>query len=74
VWRKVSRPLVDQLQRGGDSSRPRLTPEQRATLLEPHLPDIELLEQVTGESFADWKQYRDGGTYGSRRSAAEQTA
>src|SRR5215213_2333009 len=30
VWRKVSKPLVDQLQRGGDPSRPRLTPAQRA--------------------------------------------
>jgi hypothetical protein len=67
VWRRVSRPLVDQLQRGGDPSRPRLTPEQRAALVEPHLPDIELLERVTGESFADWKGYRDGGTFGSRR-------
>ena len=46
----------------------RLTPEQRATLLEPHLPDIELLEQLTGESFEDWKGYRDGRTFGSRRS------
>jgi hypothetical protein len=70
VWRKVSRPLVEQLQRGGDPSRPRLTPGQRATLLEPHLPDIELLERVTGESFADWKGYRDGGTYRSRRATA----
>jgi hypothetical protein len=67
VWRRVSKPLVDQLQRGGDPSRPRLTPGQRATLLEPHLPDIELLERVTGESFADWKGYRDGGTFGTRR-------
>jgi hypothetical protein len=67
VWRKVSKPLVDQLQRGGDPSRPRLTPEQRDILLEPHLPDIELLERVTGESFDDWKGYREGSTFGSRR-------
>jgi hypothetical protein len=73
VWRKVSKPLVDQLQRGGDPSRPRLTPEQRATLLEPHLPDIELLEQVTGESFADWKGYREGSTFGSRKAEDAQT-
>ncbi len=55
------------LQRGGDPSRPRLTPEQRATLVEPHLPDIELLERLTGESFEEWKGYRDGGTFDSRR-------
>ena len=41
----------------------------RHVLLEPHLPDIELLEQVTGESFEDWKGYREGSTFGSRRSA-----
>ena len=69
VWRKVSRPLIDQLQRGGDASRPRLTPEQRAVLVEPHLPDIELLEQLTGESFEEWKGYREGSTFGSRKAA-----
>ena len=69
VWRRVSRPLIAQLHRGGDQSRPRLTPEQRVALLEPHLPDIELLERVTGESFSDWKTYRDGGTFASRQAA-----
>ena len=48
IWRRVSRPLIAQLHRGGDHSRPRLTPEQRVALLEPHLPDIELLERVRG--------------------------
>ena len=70
VWRRISRPLVEQLQRGGDEARPRLTPEQRAALLEPHLPDIDLLEQVTGESFEEWRGYRDGGTFGSRRASS----
>ncbi|WP_181312998.1 sulfotransferase family protein [Nocardioides campestrisoli] len=69
VWRTVSRPLVAQLHRGGDESRPRLTPGQRAFLLEPHLPDIALLEELTGESFEDWKTYRDGGTFSSRTGA-----
>ena len=69
VWRRVSRPLVAQLHRGGDPARPRLTPEQRSALLAPHLPDIELLQQVTGESFADWLGYRDGGSFESRRGA-----
>jgi len=72
VWRRISKPLVAQLHKNGDAARPRLTPEQRAALLEPHLPDIELLERVTGESFEDWKGYREGGSFESRRAAAGQ--
>ena len=34
-------------------------------------PDIELLEQVTGESFEDWKTYREGSSFESRRCAAK---
>ena len=30
VWRTVSKPLISQLHKGGDPSRPKLTPEQRA--------------------------------------------
>ena len=67
VWRSASKPLVSQLHRGGKSNRPRLTPAQRDALLEPHLPDIELLERVTGDSYDDWKNYRDGGSFDSRR-------
>ena len=69
MWRRVSRPLIGQLHKNGSAGRPALTPEQRAELLAPHLPDIELLEQVTGDSFAEWKGYRDGGSFVSRRSA-----
>jgi hypothetical protein len=67
IWRHASKPLVSQLHRGGRPDRPKLSPAQRDALLEPHLPDIELLEKVTGESYADWKIYRDGGSYDSRR-------
>jgi hypothetical protein len=67
VWRTVSRPLISQLHRGGDQSRPRLTPEQRAALLAPHLEDIALLEEITGESFDQWRTYRDGGSFQTRR-------
>jgi hypothetical protein len=74
LWRRASRPLIARLHKGGDPARPRLTPGQRDALLEPHLPDIELLEQVTGESFEDWKGYRDGGSFETRRVDAGVTA
>ncbi|MDR6176477.1 hypothetical protein QE364_001189 [Nocardioides zeae] len=67
-WRRLSAPLVGQLHRGGSADRPRLTPEQRATLLEPLRDDIALLEEVTGESFADWLDpQRAGSTFAGRR-------
>lgn len=69
-WRAVSAPLVAQLHRGGAPSRPRLTPEQRATLIEPHREDIAQLEEVTGASYGDWLVYREGGTFASRRTGA----
>lgn len=69
VWRKASRPLITRLHTGGDSNRPALSVDQRAQLLEPFLPDIELLERVTGEDFSDWKRHRDGGSFASRQAA-----
>jgi Sulfotransferase domain len=69
VWRTVSKPLISQLHKGGESSRPRLTPQQREQLVAPHRDDIELLEQLTGESFAEWKSYREGSSFESRRNA-----
>lgn len=68
VWRKVSKPLINQLHKGGETGRPKLTPEQRNILLKPHLEDIALLEDVTGESFADWRSYREGDSYAARSS------
>jgi hypothetical protein len=69
VWRRVSRPLIGQLHNGGKPARPKLSPEQRASLLHPFLPDIALLEQITGESFEQWRLHRDGDTFHSRRQA-----
>ena len=69
VWRKLSKPLINQLHKGGEASRPKLTPEQREQLVAPHLEDIELLERLTGESFEEWKAYREGSSFVSRRSA-----
>jgi hypothetical protein len=68
VWRAVSKPLVSQLHWGGDAARPKLTPEQRDALLQPHLEDIALLEEITGESFEQWKTYREGSSFADRRS------
>lgn len=68
VWRAVSKPLISRLHKGGDPSRPRLTPEQREALLAPHLEDIALLEEITGESFETWRTYREGSSFESKRS------
>ena len=57
-----------QLHKGGDRSRPKLTPAQREELLAPHLDDISLLEDLTGESFEQWRTYREGSSFESRRS------
>jgi hypothetical protein len=71
VWRTVSRPLISRLHKGGDPSRPRLSPEQREALLAPHLEDIALLEELTGESFELWRTYREGSSFHSRRDSAK---
>ena len=69
VWRRASVPLVNQLHSRGNPHRPRLTEEQRAELLQPFLRDIDLLEHLTGESFAQWRVHRDGDSFHSRRQA-----
>jgi hypothetical protein len=74
VWRTLSKPLISQLLKGGDPERPKLTPEQRELLLAPHLEDIELLEKITGESFEQWRTYREGSSFQSRRSLRSETA
>ena len=70
VWRTVSKPLISQLHKGGDPSRPKLTPEQRELLVAPHREDIALLEELTGESFEEWTTYREGSSFESRRRPA----
>jgi sulfotransferase family protein len=65
VWRQVSRPLVATLH-AGRAPRPPMPVEVRREVLEPLLPDIELLEQLTGESFADWKGDTGRGDFSSR--------
>jgi hypothetical protein len=65
VWRQASRPLLAALH-AGRAARPPMSVEVRREVLEPLLPDIELLEEVTGESFADWKGDTGRGDFRSR--------
>jgi hypothetical protein len=53
VRRAFSRPLLALLHRR-PGRRPRVTPEQRAALLPRFVEEIELLQEVSGESYADW--------------------
>ncbi|WP_426560583.1 sulfotransferase family protein [Angustibacter sp. McL0619] len=68
-WRQLSRPLVRALQADRGTPRPRLQPEHRAQLLASFADDIELLEQVTGASFADWRSHDDRGSFAARQRA-----
>jgi hypothetical protein len=59
--RSASRPLLSLLHRsrqgyhnGSGLRRPRLTPDQRASLLPSFADDIRLLESVSGETYDDW--------------------
>jgi hypothetical protein len=69
VWRKASIPLLWLIQRTPEH-RPELPPEQRAALIEYFSDDITLLEDLTGWDLAQWRSYREGGTYSVRRSWA----
>lgn len=65
LWRRVSRPLIAALH-AGRIPRPPMPVEVRRAVLEPLLPDIELLEELTGASFADWKGDTGRGDFRSR--------
>ncbi|MFN8196501.1 MAG: sulfotransferase [Nocardioidaceae bacterium] len=65
VWRRASVPLTRQLQRDG-GFRPTLSPAQRRAVLEPLLPDLELLERVTGTSYDDWRGASSRGSFQTR--------
>jgi Sulfotransferase family len=74
VWRRASRALVGHLHRRGHAERPKLSSQQRFSLLEPFLADIDLLEQITGQSFDEWRHHRDGDSFHSRRSSTKLVA
>ena len=68
VWRQASRPLIAALH-AGRTPRPTLPVEVRREVLAPLLPDIELLEELTGESFGDWKGDTGRGDFRTRTAA-----
>jgi hypothetical protein len=65
VWRLAGRPLLAALH-AGRAQRPALPVEVRREVLEPLLEDIALLEEITGESFADWRSDTGRGDFRSR--------
>jgi hypothetical protein len=73
VWRQASRPLLAALH-AGRAPRPSLPVEVRREVLAPLLPDIALLEELTGESFADWKGDAGRGDFRSRQAPAARDA
>jgi hypothetical protein len=66
VWRQLSRPLVAGLH-SRHARRPPLSVEARREVLEPLLPDIALLEELTGLSFEDWKGDTGRGNFAARK-------
>ncbi|GAA4250859.1 sulfotransferase family protein [Dactylosporangium darangshiense] len=57
-----SRPLLALLHRE-HGRRPRVTPQQRAALLPAFAEEIELLQSVSGESYADWLSLEHASNY-----------
>ena len=70
VWRQASRPLIAALH-AGRAKRPSLPVDVRREVLAPLLDDIALLEELTGESFADWRGDTGRGDFRSRAGAAQ---
>jgi hypothetical protein len=63
--------LINLLQRGGPTQRPKLTPEQRTALLGDCIEDIALLEETLGESFEDWRSAAGRGSFVERTQTAQ---
>lgn len=72
VWRALSIPLIAALH-SGKTQRPPLPVAVRREVLEPMLPDIALLEELTGESFEDWKGDTGRGDFRSRQASPSGT-
>jgi hypothetical protein len=65
VWRWTSRPLVAALH-AARTPRQTLSVEVRRQVLDGLRHDIDLLEELTGQSFADWKSDAGRGHFTSR--------
>jgi hypothetical protein len=72
VWRQLSRPLIAAMH-AGRAPRPPMPVEVRREVLAPVLEDIALLEDLTGESFADWKRDTGRGDFRSRSAGSAST-
>lgn len=70
VWRQASRPLLAALQYGGDAARPKLSADDRRVLVDPFADDIGLLEELTGQSFHEWRSSTARGSFRERRTDA----
>jgi hypothetical protein len=66
VWRRTSRPLLRVMHVGQPEVRPALSAEQRVAILGPIVPDIDRLEQVTGQDFSDWRSTTSRGSFAAR--------
>jgi hypothetical protein len=73
AWRRASRPLIGALHRRGRAKRPALPRDQRRILLGHFEADLELLEQVTGTSFADWRSEDGAGAFATRVADQDQS-
>ncbi len=69
VWRKASLPLQWLIQRS-PQHRPELAESDRAMLIDYFAEDIAVVEHETGWDLAQWRTYREGGTYSVRKSWA----
>ncbi len=67
VWREAIRPLLALRRIGGPDRRPRLAEEVRTELVRDCLDDITVLEEVLGESFADWRSSSGRGSFRERQ-------
>ncbi len=73
VWRRLSVPLIAAMH-AGKAPRPPLPVAVRREVLGPLLPDIALLEEITGESFDDWRGDTGRGDFRSRQGSSAGSA
>ncbi|MFT4228105.1 sulfotransferase family protein [Micropruina sp.] len=69
VWRRASAPLTALMQSRGAAARPRLEKATRLRLVRQFADDIDLLESVTGQSFAPWRADSSAGSFAGRTAA-----